>query len=160
MEITYRPIGVVHSPFTEPRGTPIQPGAARDVAGTVEVFAEFAGGLRDLGGFSHIHLLYHFHLCREPSLEVKPFMDDRTHGVFSTRAPNRPNPVGLSVVRLVEVDRNFLKILDVDILDGTPLLDIKPYVPGIDVREGERTGWLEENIRRLPNSRDDGRFTD
>jgi len=159
IEIRYTPVGIVHSPFAEPKGTPIQPGAAHDVGGTVEVFRDFAQGLADLDGFSHVILIYHFHRSGPPALEVEPFLDHRTHGVFSTRAPNRPNPIGLSVVRLVGIEGNLLHVKDVDILDGTPLLDIKPYVPEFDVREVERRGWLENNVDRLPTSRDDGRFT-
>jgi len=159
-EITYRPIGVVHSPFKEPRGTPIQPPGAEGVAGTVEVFPEYAEGLLDLDGFSHVILVYHFHLSRKPSLKVKPFMDDRLHGVFAIRGPSRPNPIGISVVRLVRLEGNVLHIQDVDIVEGTPILDIKPYVPEFDARPVERTGWLEKNVHRLPASKDDGRFTE
>ena len=157
-EINYRPIGVVHSPFTAPRGTPIQPTAARGVEGVVEVFPQYARGLKDIEGFSHVILLYHCHLAKGVSLEVKPFMDDQLHGVFATRAPVRPNPIGLSVVRLVGVEGNRLHIRDLDIVDGTPLLDIKPYVPKFDIREVTRIGWLEDNVRKLPKARDDGRF--
>ena len=157
-EINYRPIGVVHSPFTEPKGTPIQPTGARDVEGTVDLFPEYAAGLKDIEGFSHIILLYHFHLAKGVSLEVRPFMDDRLHGVFATRAPARPNPIGLSVVRLVRVEGNRLHIRGVDIVDGTPLLDVKPYVPKFDIHQVTSIGWLEGNMRRLPRARDDGRF--
>jgi len=127
--ITYRPIGVIHTPFKEPKGTPIQPTAAPEVEGTVEVFTEFAEGLRDLGDFSHIVLVYHFHLSKKASLMVKPYMEETERGVFATRAPARPNPIGISVVRLVRLEGNILRIKGVDMVDGTPLLDIKPYVP-------------------------------
>jgi tRNA-Thr(GGU) m(6)t(6)A37 methyltransferase TsaA len=159
-EVTYKPIGVIHSPFREPRGTPIQPAGAEGIGGTVEVFPEYANGLQDLDGFSHIILIYHFHLSGRPSLRVKPFMDDEVHGVFAMRAPSRPNPIGISVVRLVRVEGNILHVQDVDIVDGTPVLDIKPYVPEFDIRDVERTGWLEQNVHRLPTSRDDGRFVE
>jgi tRNA-Thr(GGU) m(6)t(6)A37 methyltransferase TsaA len=159
-EIRYKPIGTIHSPFEEPRGTPIQPTAGTDTEGTVEVFQEFAAGLEDLDGFSHLILLYHFHLSKEPALIVKPFLDDQTRGVFSTRAPSRPNPVGISVVRLLGVQGNLLRIADLDIVDGTPLIDIKPYVPGFDERDADRTGWLQGRVGKLSRSRDDGRFTD
>jgi tRNA-Thr(GGU) m(6)t(6)A37 methyltransferase TsaA len=159
-EIVYRPIGVIHSPFKEPRGTPIQPPGAGGVAGSVEVFSEYAEGLKDLDGFSHIILVYHFHLAKPPSLLVKPFMDDEPHGIFAIRAPSRPNPVGISVVRLVKIEANVLHVEDVDIVDGTPLLDIKPYVPEFDPPDVERRGWLEKNVRKLPSSRDDGRFAE
>ena len=156
--IGYRPIGVVHSPFKRPEGTPIQPTAARGVPGVVEVFPEYVEGLRDLEGFSHIILIYHFHLCKRCSLTVRPYMDDKHHGVFATRAPCRPNPIGISVVRLIKVNGNLLHVQDLDIIDGTPLLDIKPYVPEFDVREVERIGWLEKNVHKLLTSKDDGRF--
>jgi tRNA-Thr(GGU) m(6)t(6)A37 methyltransferase TsaA len=158
-EITYKPIGVIHSPFKKPQGTPIQPSAAQGVKGSVEVFSEYVEGLRDLDGFSHIILIYHFHLAKSPSLTVQPFMDDRLHGIFAVRAPSRPNPIGLSVVRLVKIEENILHVEDLDILDGTPLLDIKPYVPDFDPSQVERTGWFENNVHKLPASRDDGRFS-
>ena len=157
--INYTPIGIIRSPFKEAQGTPIQSVAARDTEGSVEVFEEFCRGLEDLRGFSHIILLYDFHLAKTPSLIVKPFMDDHPHGVFATRSPNRPNPIGITIVKLVRIEENILYIQDLDILDGTPLLDIKPYVPGFDVREAVQIGWLEKNIEKLPRSRDDGRFT-
>ena len=157
--IAYVPIGVVHSRFKEPKGVPIQSAAAKGIEGTVEVFPEYVEGLEDLEGFSHIILIYHFHLSRHSTLKVKPYMDDRMHGVFATRAPARPNPIGISVVRLVGIEKNVLYIQDVDIVDGTPLLDIKPYVPGFDVRKVDKIGWLEKNVGKLPNSTDDGRFS-
>ena len=131
-EIRYKPIGIIHSPFKEPKGTPIQPSAAKGAEGTVEVFPEYAEGLKDVAGFSHIILVYHFHLSGRASLRVKPFMDDVERGLFAVRAPSRPNPIGLSVVRLVRVDENLIHVLDVDMVEGTPLLDIKPYVPEFD----------------------------
>lgn len=156
--IKYEPIGVIHSIFKEPGGTPIQPTAAKDIDGSVEIFPEYAEGLKDLEGFSHITLIYHFHLAKKPSLKVKPFIDNQIRGVFSTRAPSRPNPIGISVVRLVGIEGNIIYIRNVDIVDGTPLLDIKPYVPEFDVREVERMGWLEKNVHKLQTSKDDGRF--
>jgi len=158
-EIRYKPIGVIHSPFKEPQGTPIQPAGAKGINGTVEIFPEYAEGLKDIEGFSHIILIYHFHLSGGALLKVKPYMDNQTHGVFAMRGPSRPNPIGISAVRLVGIKDNILHIQDVDIVDKTPLLDIKPYVPEFDVREAERTGWLEKNVHKLPASKDDGRFT-
>jgi tRNA-Thr(GGU) m(6)t(6)A37 methyltransferase TsaA len=157
-EIKFRPIGIVHSPFKKVAGIPIQPIAAKGIEGTVEIFPEYAEGLKDVKGFSHIILIFYFHLSKEAGLKVKPYMDDQTRGVFATRAPSRPNPIGLSVVRLVGIEGATLYIKDVDIVDGTPLLDIKPYVPDFDWREATRIGWLEENIHKLPSSKDDGRF--
>ena len=158
-EIKYKPIGVVHSPFKEPKGTPIQPPGGKGIDGTVEVFPEYAEGLKDIEGFSHIILIYHFHLSKGLSLKVKPYMENELRGVFATRAPSRPNPIGISVVRLVRVEKSILYVRDVDFVDGTPLLDIKPYVPEFDVREVNKTGWLEKEVHKLSTSKDDGRFT-
>ena len=158
-EIKYKPIGVIHSPFKEAKGTPIQPAGAEDIRGTVEVFPEYARGLKDIDGFSHIILIYHFHLSQGSPLEAKPYMDNEAHGVFAMRGPSRPNPIGISVVRLVRIKERILHIQDVDIVDGTPLLDIKPYVPEFDIREVEKIGWLEKNVRKLSTAKDDGRFT-
>jgi tRNA-Thr(GGU) m(6)t(6)A37 methyltransferase TsaA len=157
-EIRYAPIGIIHSPFKEPHSTPIQSAAAHDVEGTVELFPEYADGLRDIEGFSHIYLIFHFHLAHGYSLTVKPYLDDQLHGVFVTRAPARPNPIGLSIVRLVKVEGEKLYVRDLDIVDGTPLLDIKPYVPEFDVRDVERIGWLNQHVHKLHTVKDDGRF--
>jgi tRNA-Thr(GGU) m(6)t(6)A37 methyltransferase TsaA len=159
-EIKYKPIGVIHSPFKEPKGTPIQPAGAKGTRGTVEIFPEYAEGLKDIEGFSHIILLYHFHLSKGATSIAKPFMDNEKHGVFAMRGPSRPNPIGISVVCLVRVEGNMLHIQDVDIVDGTPLLDIKPYIPEFDIREVERIGWLEKNVHKLSTSKDNGRFTE
>ncbi len=156
--IEYKPIGVIHSPFKEPKGTPIQPAGAKNADGTAELFPEYVKGLKDLKDFSHIILIYHFHLFKGGSLKVRPYMDSKVRGVFATRAPSRPNPIGISVVRLVRIEGNILHIRDVDIVDGAPLLDIKPYVPEFDIREVDKTGWLEKNVHKLPTSKDDGRF--
>jgi len=158
-EIKYKPIGVIHSPFKEPKGIPIQPAGAQGIDGTVELFPEYTEGLKDVEGFSHLILIYHFHLSKESPLKVKPYMDNKVHGVFAMRGPSRPNSIGISIVRLVRVKGNILHIQDIDIVDGTPLLDIKPYVPEFDIREVEKTGWLEKNVHKLSTSKDDGRFT-
>ena len=158
MSIKYKPIGFIHTPFKEPKGVPIQPVAGEDIEGKVEILPDYVEGLKDLEGFSHIILIYHLHLSKKPSLLVKPYMDEKLRGVFATRAPSRPNPIGLSIVRLVKIKGNMVYIKDVDIVDGTPLLDIKPYVPEFDLREVNRIGWLEKNIYKLPSSRDNGRF--
>ena len=140
MEFHLRPIGIIHTPFTDKSQTPIQ--ASRSQAkGVVEVFTEYAEGLQDLEGFSHIFLLYVFHESLGYSLLVKPFLDDLIHGLFSTRYPARPNPIGLSVVKLISRKGNSLEIEGVDMLDGTPLLDIKPYIPDFDGRSDTRNGW-------------------
>jgi len=136
-------IGKVRSPFAQPAGTPIQSALAKGVEGSVEVYPQFAAGLRDLGGFERIWLLYWFDRSVRGRLVVKPFLDDQERGVFATRAPCRPNPIGLSCVRLLGIDGNRLRIQGVDVLDGTPLLDIKPYVTQFDCFNARRTGWLQ-----------------
>lgn len=156
--IKYKPIGIIHSPFKVPKGTPIQPESARRIKGTVEVFPDYVEGLKDVEGFSHIILIYHFHLSKKVKLAATPFMDDEKRGVFAMRGPSRPNPIGVSVVRLIDVKGNILHIQDVDIVDGTPLLDIKPYVPEFDIRDAKKIGWLEKVVHKLSMSKDDGRF--
>ncbi|MFN2364291.1 MAG: tRNA (N6-threonylcarbamoyladenosine(37)-N6)-methyltransferase TrmO [Halarsenatibacteraceae bacterium] len=157
-EITFKPIGRIRSQFKKPEGTPIQPPGAEGIEGKIELLPEFEEGLKDLERFSHLILLYHCHLAGACSLRNKPFMEDKEHGVFAIRAPSRPNSIGLSVVRLDKIAGNILYIKDVDIVDGTPLLDIKPYVPEFDSRENVRIGWLEENVGKMHDKKDDGRF--
>lgn len=148
MEIMMRPIGVIHSPFTEKDQTPIQ-SARSQAIGLVEIYPEFADGLKDIEDLSHIHLLYIFHESSGYSLHVKPFLDDHEHGIFATRYPYRPNPIGISTVRLISRQENMLTIDGVDMLDGTPLLDIKPYVPDFDLRiEDVRGGWYETRSKK------------
>lgn len=151
--ITYRPIGVIRSPHTDARATPIQPVYAEGVEGRAEILPEFADGLADLQGFSHLILLYHFHRTGPMKLTVTPFLEDADRGVFATRAPCRPNPIGLSVVRLLRREGTVLHLADVDILDGTPLLDVKPYVERFDRREGTRQGWQSQVDERTAQSR-------
>jgi tRNA-Thr(GGU) m(6)t(6)A37 methyltransferase TsaA len=158
MKIEFTPIGIIHSPFMEPEGMPIQPPGAAGVKGTVELLEDFHSGLKDLDGFSHIILLYHFHRSRGFNLHVVPFMDSEPRGLFATRAPKRPNPIGFSVVQLDKIEDGVLYIRDVDILDGTPLLDIKPYVPEFDAQVETRTGWLEKARKTVSNRKSDDRF--
>jgi len=158
--IQYRPIGIIHTPYKRPAGTPIQPPTSEGVESDVEVFENYTEGLTDLEGFSHIYLIYHFHLSRKFSLKVKPFLDDESHGLFATRAPSRPNAIGLSVVELIGTQKNILRVKNIDVLDGTPLLDIKPYVPRFDIRKVHRIGWMEKKIKNLDKTQDDGRFTE
>jgi len=158
MKIEYEPIGIIHSPFQSTEGMPIQPAGAEEITGTVEVFPRFAPGLKDLDGFSHVILIYHFHRSFGYDLHVAPFMDTVQHGVFATRAPRRPNPIGLSVVRLVEIEGAILHVRNIDILDGTPLLDIKPYVPDFDYHQVTRFGWLEQVRGRVRREKSDDRF--
>lgn len=156
--LSYRPVGVVRSPFTAPAGMPLQSVAARDVHGQIEIYREFAAGLTDLDGFSHIHVLAHLHRGRPGGLTVVPFLDDTERGVFSTRSPRHPNPIGLSVMRLLSVNGTILQVTGIDLLDGTPVLDIKPYVPQFDAIAAERTGWLQRVAPRVHDTTADARF--
>ncbi len=158
MEIALQPIGVIHTPFTKTEGMPIQPAGAAGVKGTVEIVEDYHAGLKDLDGFSHIILLYCFHLSQGFNLHVVPFMDSEPRGLFATRAPKRPNPIGLSVVRLDKIEDGVLNIQNVDMLDGTPLLDIKPYVPEFDAPVEVRTGWLEKTRKPVSTRKSDDRF--
>lgn len=153
-----KPLGVIHTPFASREGMPIQPKGADGVKGTVEVFEPYWLGLKDLDGFSHLILLYQFHKSEGYELEVVPFMDTVPRGVFATRAPKRPNPIGLSIVRLDSIKRGTLHISEVDILDGAPLLDIKPYVPQFDQPEQVRSGWIEESTTNVATKKSDDRF--
>ena len=158
MKFQYQQIGIIHSPFTKLDGMPIQPAGAKGIKGTVEVFPEYEDGLKDVEGFSHIILLYHFHLSRDFKLRIIPFMDSVLRGVFATRAPKRPNPIGLSVVKLIKIEGRFLHIENVDIVDNTPLLDIKPYIPEFDEQALVRTGWLEGIRKTVSQRKSDRRF--
>jgi tRNA-Thr(GGU) m(6)t(6)A37 methyltransferase TsaA len=143
--LTYRPIGIIHSEHTVAEKTPIQPVYAQGCKGQVEVFTEFVEGLRDLDGFSHIYLLYHFHQSSpRVKLIIKPFLQDIEHGIFATRASCRPNAIGLSVVELEKIEGRILHVINVDILDGTPLLDIKPYTAKFDLHDIKKNGWQDE----------------
>jgi tRNA (adenine37-N6)-methyltransferase len=153
------PIGVIHSPFTEIENMPIQPKGAPDVEGTVHLHESYIEGLKNLEGFSHIYLIYVFHKVQRISLTVTPFMDSTERGVFATRSPVRPNHIGLSIVQLIKIENNILTVKGIDILDETPLLDIKPYIKNFDSVEGSLSGWMmaasEEEVAK---KRSDGRF--
>jgi tRNA-Thr(GGU) m(6)t(6)A37 methyltransferase TsaA len=151
-------IGVIHSPFQRATGTPIQPFCARGVEGWIEVFGPFAEGLRDLDGFERVWLLFWCHRASEPKLTVIPYRDTVEHGLFATRAPSRPNPIGMSAVRLLGISDNHLRVGELDILNGTPLLDIKPYVSQYDSYPDQRCGWLDEGRARLRTISADDRF--
>ncbi|MBN1393940.1 MAG: tRNA (N6-threonylcarbamoyladenosine(37)-N6)-methyltransferase TrmO [Pirellulales bacterium] len=142
--IVYRAIGIIRSEHVDPERTPIQPVYSKGCRGRAEVFPEYADGLRDLEGFSHIYLVYHMHRAGRASLTVKPFLQDVERGVFATRAPCRPNPIGMSIVRLLRREENTLHLDGVDVLDGAPLLDIKPYTAKFDRIEDTRNGWQDE----------------
>jgi tRNA-Thr(GGU) m(6)t(6)A37 methyltransferase TsaA len=157
-EITFQPIGIIHTPFKDRKDMPIQPIGGKGIKATIEIFPEFADGLVDLDGFSHIVLIFNFHLSQDYNLLVKPFMEETIRGVFATRAPRRPNQIGMSVVKLEKVENNILHISNIDIVDGTPLLDIKPYVPMIDGEDEIRIGWLDKKAERFRHKRSDDRF--
>jgi tRNA-Thr(GGU) m(6)t(6)A37 methyltransferase TsaA len=157
-EWTLKPVGTIRTEFTRRVGIPIQSIFSPDSRGTVEVFPEFEEALQDLEGFSHLFLIYIFHRAAHATLRCIPYLDDTLRGVFATRAPTRPNPIGLSVVRLLERQGNILKIAEVDILDGTPLLDIKPFVPHYDHRDEARVGWLSKRLKDCPRPTADDRF--
>lgn len=157
--IHLNPIGTIHSPFKTLDNMPIQPKGAIDVVGTVELRPELADGLKDLGGFSHAYLLYHFHKAKNILLTVKPFLDKTPRGVFSTRAPVRPNHIGLSVVEIISVKDNVVTVRGIDVLDGTPLLDIKPYIERFDHPENPRSGWMKVFDKEIRRHRTDKRFT-
>jgi len=156
--IRYTPIGVIHSPFKKPKGAPIQPSYGKGIKGKVEINSEFVEGLQDLNDFSHVILIYHMHLSKGYSLEVTPFLDNSPHGLFATRAPRRPNPIGLSTVKLLKIEKNILYVENLDVVDGTPLLDIKPCVPEFDLVKEIRIGWLSTSKCRTQEGKADDRF--
>lgn len=156
--IALRPIGVIRTPFTAFDGMPIQASAAGGAEGSIELDPDLVEGLEGLDGFSHLILVYHLDRVGDRRLTVTSFLADVPHGVFATRSPARPNPIGISTVRLLGIDGATIRIADVDMLDGTPLLDIKPYVPAMDDRAGARIGWYAERIGRLATTRSDDRF--
>ncbi|MDR5657325.1 tRNA (N6-threonylcarbamoyladenosine(37)-N6)-methyltransferase TrmO [Halodesulfurarchaeum sp. HSR-GB] len=156
---TFQPIGTIHSPYSEESGMPIQ-GAFSDAMGVVDLDEAYVDGLLDIEGFSHLVLLYQFHAAESYDLQPQPFMEDTTHGVFATRAPRRPNPIGMSVVELENVSDGTLFVSGIDVLDGTPLLDIKPYVPDFNGVESARIGWLEDSIENERRRTADDRFLD
>jgi len=143
-EFRFRSIGVIHSPHTDPERTPIQPIYAEGVRGRVEVFTEYSDGLQDLEGFSHIYLFYVLDRASAPRLVLSPYLDRAERGVFSTRAPCRPNPLGFSLVRLLRCEGTMLHVQDLDVLNGTPLLDIKPFFRQLDSRQDARSGWFDD----------------
>lgn len=157
-KIVYRPIGIIHSPFKTIDGIPIQPAAASGIQGEVSVDKEYSGGLKSLAEFSHIILIYHFHLTNGYKLEVIPFMDDVGQGLFATRAPGRPNPIGVSIVKLKSILDNVIKVENIDVIDGTPLLDIKPYVSWFDNVNDEKNGWVSKHKNDIISMKSDERF--
>jgi tRNA (adenine37-N6)-methyltransferase len=158
MEITYKPIGIIHTPFKLVAGMPVQSALAKGAKGTIVLKDEFTDGLLDLNDFSHIIIIYHFHQTTKYELQVVPFMDQQVHGIFATRAPKRPNGIGISVVKLIKIEGNILEFENADMLDETPLLDIKPYIPEFDIHHVKKAGWMENNKEKLKGTLSDERF--
>lgn len=162
MTINLQQIATIKSPFCELKNMPVQPIGAKDTYATIEFKEEFVDGLKDLDGFSHVYLIYYFHKAKTHTLSVIPFNDktNTQRGVFSTRTPLHPNNIGLSVVKLVSVEKNIVTIQGIDILNGTPLLDIKPYIENFDKIEGEaKSGWMKSTLQEVSEIRSDERFT-
>ena len=151
--ISYQPIGIIHSPFKENVGIPRQSIGASDIKGSIEVFDDYSEGIKDLNGFSHIIIIFHLHMVKAPSLKACPPWDGKEHGVFATRSPYRPNPIGISVVRLDHIDQNILHISGVDMADGTPVLDIKPYIPDLNPTKDIKIGWLTNKVEGMNKSK-------
>lgn len=145
-EITLKPIGIIRTPYKEPKGMPIQGKFEKDIEGQIEIFPNYIQGLKDIEGFSHLILIYYFDRAKEEKLLGKPFLEDETHGIFAIRSPMRPNHIGFSVVKLKKIENNTITFSEVDILDNTPLLDIKPYVSHFDSRENVENGWLDKHF--------------
>lgn len=158
MNITFTPIGHFRTPFTEIKDMPIQPIGGQDIQGVIDVFPEFREGLQDLEGFSHVFVLYHLHEIKGYDLVVQPFLDSNKHGIFATRSPKRPNAIGLSVMRLLRVSKNSVIVQGIDVLDGTPVIDIKPYVADFDRPDADRFGWFEGKSSNAVHHRSDERF--
>jgi tRNA-Thr(GGU) m(6)t(6)A37 methyltransferase TsaA len=151
-------IGTIHTPFKVLEDMPIQPKGAAETIGTVELEEQYMEGLADLEGFSHIYLLYEFHMARRTELTVIPFMDTQPRGVFATRSPLRPNHIGISIVQLIGVERNIVTVRGIDILNGSPLLDIKPYIAAFDAVQDSRSGWMQGSDEEVITKRSDRRF--
>jgi len=158
-QITFHSIGTIHTPFISTDNMPIQGTGGKGIRAIIEIYPEFTAGLKDLDGFSHIILLYHLHLVEKSALIVKPFMDDEQRGIFATRSPVRPNPIGMTTVRLVEIKNNLLIVEDIDMMDQSPLLDIKPCLPMIDDIQGLKLGWLTGKVDQFSQKKSDARFT-
>jgi tRNA-Thr(GGU) m(6)t(6)A37 methyltransferase TsaA len=159
-QFKYQPIGWIETPFESPEGMPIQPAGAEETEGTVRLEQEYVEGLRDLDGFSHCILIYHLHRANDGEpLRVEPFLYDTERGLFATRAPQRPNPIGLSVVKIDTVEGGEITVTGIDVVNETPLLDIKPFVPGFDSPSNADTGWLDVSPSDIRTEQSDERFT-
>lgn len=148
-KICFNPIGIIHTEFTSLKGIPIQ-FYMSDSKGIIEIFPQYQNGLKDLEGFSHIYCIYFFDMVKLPvPLQSKPFLDNKLRGVFSIRTPSRPNPIGLSILEILEIKKNKIKVNNVDILDQTPILDIKPYIYEFDCTKSFKHGWIEDKIKKM-----------
>ena len=162
-KIEFETIGTIKTPFEKPQGMPIQPTGAKGVKGEIVLDEKYVDGLKDLEDFSHLILIYHLHLTNGNALQVKPFMDNQLHGVFATRSPKRPNNIGLSTVKLDSIEGNIIHISNIDVVDGTPLLDIKPYVPQLfedTLVDDIQIGWFENKHKKAKKQRADSRFVE
>jgi tRNA-Thr(GGU) m(6)t(6)A37 methyltransferase TsaA len=151
-------IGIIRTPFVSLENMPIQPGGGQQTLGSIILDKQYQPGLADLDGFSHLFLLYAFHMASRTALSVTPFMDTTPRGVFATRSPLRPNHLGLSIVELVSIEDNIITIRGIDVLDGTPLLDIKPYIAAFDAVRQSRSGWMKGSAEEVATARSDSRF--
>lgn len=145
--ITIKPIGIISTPYKEPKGIPIQGKFEKGVVGTIRLFPEYQAGLKDIKGFSHVILIYHFNRSKEENLIGRPFLEDTKHGIFAIRSPHRPNHLGFSIVKLESVKGATITFSEVDILDGTPIFDIKPYVKHFDSRDKVKNGWIDKHFK-------------
>ena len=146
-EIKLKPIGIIYTPYKEPKMIPIQSRFSSDITGTIKILPDYLNGLKGLKEFSHLILIYHFHLAKTEKLISRPFLEDKEHGIFAIRSPNRPNHIGISIVKLLKIKKNIITFSEIDILDQTPLLDIKPFISHFDIREGVKNGWLEKHFK-------------
>lgn len=151
-------LGTIYTPFEKLEDMPIQPKGAAEVIGTIELEEQYTEGLADLHGFSHIYLLYQFHMAQRTALTVTPFMDTTPRGVFATRSPLRPNHIGISIVKLIGVEKNIVTVQGIDILNGSPLLDIKPYIAAFDAVQQSQSGWMKGSEDEVAEKRSDLRF--
>jgi len=147
-EIKLKPIGVIYTPYKELKGMPIQGKFKKGIRGTIRLFPKYRTGLKDIEGFSHLILLYYFDRSKKEELIAKPFLEDKEHGIFAIRSPHRPNHIGLSIIKLEEIKDNTIIFSEVDILNNTPLLDIKPYVKYFDSRHEVKSGWIEKHFKK------------
>ena len=151
-EIKLKPIGIIHTLYKEPKGIPIQGKFKKGVTGQAELFPKYKKGLKDIEGFSHIILIYYFNRSKDEKLISRPFLEDRERGIFAIRSPHRPNHIGFSIVKLEKIKNNIITFSEVDMLDNTPLLDIKPYILHFDSRKHVKNGWLDKHFKegRIP----------